>query len=92
MSNYMESLGRYGATPFIASLYGFGEFCQAFCRLGAVYGGTYMLRTQPKNLIVDKAQNKFVGVCDGNDRQFKANFFVCSSGFMPQFIDSTQSR
>jgi hypothetical protein len=32
---YAQSIGVYGATPFLASLYGTGELAQAYCRLGA---------------------------------------------------------
>eukprot|EP00038_Savillea_parva_P021718 m.35858 g.35858 ORF g.35858 m.35858 type:complete len:665 (+) comp5336_c0_seq2:190-2184(+) len=41
---FFSSLGHYGKTPFIYPLYGVGEIPQAFCRLCAVFGGTYMLR------------------------------------------------
>lgn len=32
MKKYITSLGKYGNTPFISSLYGVSEFPQAFCR------------------------------------------------------------
>lgn len=39
-----ESLARFqGGSPYIYPLYGLGELPQAFSRLSAVYGGTYML-------------------------------------------------
>lgn len=41
---YAESMARFGgASPYIYPLYGLGELPQAFARLSAVYGGTYML-------------------------------------------------
>ncbi|GJD07601.1 Guanosine nucleotide diphosphate dissociation inhibitor At5g09550 [Galdieria sulphuraria] len=40
---YANSLARYGHSPYIYPLYGLGELPQAFARLSAVYGGTYML-------------------------------------------------
>ena len=41
---YAESLARFqGGSPYIYPLYGLGELPQAFARLSAVYGGTYML-------------------------------------------------
>ncbi|CAK0786781.1 Rab GDP dissociation inhibitor beta [Coccomyxa viridis] len=42
---YYESLMRFEGTnsPYIYPLYGLGELPQAFARLSAVYGGTYML-------------------------------------------------
>ncbi|KAJ3165126.1 hypothetical protein HDU88_004845 [Geranomyces variabilis] len=41
---HLRSLGRWGKTAFLVALYGAGsELSQAFCRLCAVYGGTYIL-------------------------------------------------
>ncbi|KAK9287384.1 hypothetical protein L1049_015802 [Liquidambar formosana] len=41
---YAESLAHcQGGSPYIYPLYGLGELPQAFARLNAVYGGTYML-------------------------------------------------
>lgn len=36
MKLFLSSLGRYGTTPFLFSMYGCGELPQAFCRLGLV--------------------------------------------------------
>ncbi|KAA8536406.1 hypothetical protein F0562_028884 [Nyssa sinensis] len=44
MKLYVESLARFqGGSPYIYPMYGLGELPQAFARLSAVYGGTYML-------------------------------------------------
>ena len=43
--NHIQSLNRYGKTAFLYPLYGIGELAQAFCRMSAVWGGMYMLRT-----------------------------------------------
>lgn len=40
---YMESIARYGKSPYLYPLYGLGELPQGFARLSAIYGGTYML-------------------------------------------------
>jgi Rab GDP dissociation inhibitor len=40
---YVNSMARYGKSPFIYPLYGLGELPQGFARLSAIYGGTYML-------------------------------------------------
>merc|ERR1719158_1933229 len=40
---FLSSLGRFGPTPFLWSMYGSGELPQAFCRLCAVFGGIYYL-------------------------------------------------
>ncbi|XP_002130815.2 rab GDP dissociation inhibitor alpha-like [Ciona intestinalis] len=40
---YIESIKRYGNSPYLYPLYGLGEIPQGFARLSAIYGGTYML-------------------------------------------------
>jgi len=45
MQLYLESMTRFAnmTSPYIYPLYGLGELPQAFARLAAVHGGTYML-------------------------------------------------
>jgi Rab GDP dissociation inhibitor len=40
---YVNSMARYGKSPYIYPLYGLGELPQGFARLSAIHGGTYML-------------------------------------------------
>jgi len=40
---YFESLSHYGKSPYLYPVFGLGDLPQAFARLSAVYGGTYML-------------------------------------------------
>jgi len=40
---HLRSLGKFGPTAYLAPYYGTSELPQAFCRLCAVWGGTYML-------------------------------------------------
>uniref|UniRef100_A0A6B2L485 Rab GDP dissociation inhibitor n=1 Tax=Arcella intermedia TaxID=1963864 RepID=A0A6B2L485_9EUKA len=40
---YFDSLSNYGKSPYLYPIYGLGDLPQAFARLSAVYGGTYML-------------------------------------------------
>ena len=42
---YVNSMAKYGKSPYIYPLYGLGELPQGFARLSAIYGGTYMLNT-----------------------------------------------
>ena len=63
---YTSSMARYGKSPYIYPLYGLGELPQAFARLSAIYGGTYML-DKPIDEIVTDADGKFVGVRSGNE-------------------------
>ncbi|KAK9897729.1 FAD/NAD(P)-binding domain-containing protein [Cystobasidium minutum MCA 4210] len=44
LKKYMRSTGKYGKSPFLLGQYGgIGEIIQGFCRVSAVFGGTYML-------------------------------------------------
>jgi len=58
---YTSSMARYGKSPYIYCSYGLGELPQAFARLSAIYGGTYML-AKPIEKIVTGDDGKFVGV------------------------------
>jgi len=50
---YIESVLRYGNSPYIYPLYGLGEMPQGFARLSAIYGGTYMLNKPIEEIIYD---------------------------------------
>ncbi|KAI0830733.1 rab GDP-dissociation inhibitor [Trametes gibbosa] len=63
---YTSSMARYGKSPYIYPLYGLGELPQAFARLSAIYGGTYMLDKSIDEIITD-ADGKFVGVRSGSE-------------------------
>lgn len=65
---FMGSLGRFGKTPFLWSMYGSGELPQAFCRLCAVFGGTYYLGRSIDAVVVDTDSGKVVGVVTGGQR------------------------
>ncbi|KAJ3208183.1 Rab GDP dissociation inhibitor alpha [Dinochytrium kinnereticum] len=58
---YMNSMARYGKSPYIYPLYGLGELPQGFARLSAIYGGTYMLNKPVEEVVYDE-NGKFVGV------------------------------
>ncbi len=46
LKQYAYSMTRYGKSPYIYPMYGLGDLPQAFARLAAIYGGTYMLNRQ----------------------------------------------
>ncbi|CAD7696997.1 unnamed protein product [Ostreobium quekettii] len=60
---YHDSLVRYPdlRSPYIYPRYGLGELPQAFARLCAVYGGTYMLNKSDAEVVYDD-NGKAVGV------------------------------
>ena len=43
MGLYLESVGKYGDSPFLYPVYGLGGIPESFSRLCAIHGGTYML-------------------------------------------------
>jgi len=57
---YVNSMARYGKSPYIYPLYGLGELPQGFARLSAIYGGTYMLCKPVEEIIYE--DGKFAGV------------------------------
>lgn len=57
---YVNSMARYGKSPYIYPLYGLGELPQSFARLSAIYGGTYMLNTTIDEITYDG--NKVSGI------------------------------
>ncbi|XP_041460297.1 rab GDP dissociation inhibitor beta-like [Lytechinus variegatus] len=57
---YIDSLARYGKSPYIYPLYGLGELPQGFARLSAIYGGTYMLDKPIEEIVIE--EGKVVGV------------------------------
>jgi hypothetical protein len=60
---YAESMARFGGdSPYIYPLYGLGELPQAFARLSAVYGGTYMLNKPGCEVVYDEESGRACGV------------------------------
>ena len=58
---YVNSMARYGKSPYIYPLYGLGELPQGFARLSAIYGGTYMLNTNVEEVKYDSS-GKVTGI------------------------------
>jgi len=53
---FLSSLGRFGPTPFLWSMYGTGELPQAFCRLCAVFGGVYYLGRSLEGMVMKEGK------------------------------------
>lgn len=53
---YVNSMARYGKSPYIYPLYGLGEIPQGFARLSAIYGGTYMLNTNIDEVLYENSK------------------------------------
>jgi len=59
-------MARWGKSPYIYPLYDLGELPQAFARLSAIYGGTYMLDKKVDEIVLD-TNGRFVGVRSGEE-------------------------
>ncbi|CAH0474695.1 unnamed protein product [Peronospora belbahrii] len=59
---YVASIGRFTGTAFLAPLYGISELVQSFCRLCAVYGGTYVLCAPVDGFVLNAGTNVVSGV------------------------------
>lgn len=70
---YVNSMARYGKSPYIYPLYGLGELPQGFARLSAIYGGTYMLNTDVDEFLYD-GEGKVSGIkATMSDREDSSN-------------------
>ncbi|CCW59712.1 unnamed protein product [Phytomonas sp. EM1] len=81
---YEDSFNMYSTSPYVYPLYGCGELPQAFSRLSAVYGGTYMLQTP-----VDKVNFDANGVFESIEREGKkahAKFVVGDPSYFPDRV------
>ncbi|EGE06231.1 rab GDP-dissociation inhibitor [Trichophyton equinum CBS 127.97] len=53
---YVNSMARYGKSPYIYPLYGLGELPQGFARLSAIHGGTYMLNANVDEVLYENGK------------------------------------
>ncbi|XP_003765679.2 rab proteins geranylgeranyltransferase component A 2-like [Sarcophilus harrisii] len=74
--NFLQCLGQYGNTPFLFPLYGQGEIPQGFCRMCAVFGGTYCLNHEVQCLVVDKESGKCKAIIDRTGQRINAKYFI----------------
>ncbi|KAJ7549339.1 hypothetical protein O6H91_07G049300 [Diphasiastrum complanatum] len=79
---YSESLARFqGGSPYIYPLYGLGELPQAFARLSAVYGGTYMLSKPDCTQLEFDEEGKVRGVTSDGETA-KTKKVVCDPSYV----------
>lgn len=73
---YVNSMARYGKSPYIYPLYGLGELPQGFARLSAIYGGTYMLNTDVDEFLYEggKASGIKATMKDPHDQSVTMKF------------------
>ena len=84
---YMNSLARYGKSPYIYPMYGMGELPQGFARLSAIYGGTYMLDAKISE-IEYHGDGKVKGVKTG-EGLVRCKKIVASPSYFPELVKQT---
>lgn len=75
---YVESLGKYGDSPFLYPIYGIGGLPESFSRLCAIHGGTYMLNTKVDEILFK--DGKVCGFKSGEE-EAKANIVICDPSY-----------
>ncbi|XVF01503.1 hypothetical protein REPUB_Repub04eG0094300 [Reevesia pubescens] len=86
---YVESLAWFqGGSPYIYPLYGLGELPQAFARLSAVYGGTYMLN-RPECKVEFDGDGKAIGVTSEGETA-KCKKVVCDPSYLPDKVQKVR--
>ncbi|KAF0904200.1 hypothetical protein E2562_032979 [Oryza meyeriana var. granulata] len=85
MKLYAESLARFqGGSPYIYPLYGLAELPQAFARLSAVYGGTYMLNKAECKVEFDENGKAYGVTSEGETAKCKK--VVCDPSYLPDKV------
>jgi Rab GDP dissociation inhibitor len=79
---YMESLGKYGDSPFLYPVYGLGGLPESFSRLCAIHGGTYMLNTKVDEILFK--DGKVVGIKSGEE-EAKAPLVICDPSYVSKY-------
>lgn len=85
--HFLNSLGRYGNTPFLWPMYGSGELPQCFCRLCAVFGGVYCLKRQLDGLVVN--EDKCKAIVTGKQRLALEHLVVGQGHLPPEIVASS---
>lgn len=76
---YMDSMGRYGNSPFIYPIYGLGGIPEGFSRISAVNGGTFMLNTDINEVLF--TDGKVTGV-KGSEGTATCSMIVCDPTYV----------
>ena len=82
MQLYLHSVGKYGASCFLYPIYGLGGLPEAFSRLCAIHGGTYMLNAKVDSITFD-ASGKVTGIKNGEETA-TAPIVICDPSYTTQ--------
>jgi Rab GDP dissociation inhibitor len=90
MQLYINSIARYGQSPFIYPVYGLGGLPESFARLSAIHGGTYML-DKPVDKILYGEDGKVCGIESGGEVA-RAPMVICDPTYVvPQLPHKAQA-
>ena len=83
---YMDSVGRFGDSPFIYPVYGLAGIPESFSRKCAVYGGTFMLNVGLKSLEYDAETNMstFRGVFENEEGFAKTKMVIGNPAYFQE--------
>eukprot|EP01067_Filipodium_phascolosomae_P001361 Filipodium_phascolosomae@DN1921_c0_g1_i1.p1 len=81
---YLNSIMKYGQSPFLYPLFGLGGLPEGFSRLSAINGGVYMLNT-PVDAFEFDANGAVCGVKSGN-QVAKCKMVVCDPSYVVQCL------
>jgi Rab GDP dissociation inhibitor len=83
---YMDSVGRFGDSPFIYPVYGLAGIPESFARKCAVYGGTFMLNVGLRSLEYDKKSGltTFKGVFENEEGFAKAKMIIANPAYFQE--------
>ena len=76
----MDSMGRYGDSPFIYPIYGLGGIPEGFSRMSAIFGGTYMLNKDIDKITFDS--DGMVNAVVSGDEVCKTKMVICSPSYV----------
>ncbi|RLV89010.1 Rab GDP-dissociation inhibitor, partial [Spathaspora sp. JA1] len=90
---YVQSVAKYGKSPYIYPLYGLGELPQGFARLSAIYGGTYMLDTPIDEVLYEGEgeEKKFAGVVT-KEGTAKAPIVIAGPTYFPNLVEKVGEK
>lgn len=77
---YMDSIGRYGDSPFIYPVYGLGGIPEGFSRMSAIKGGTFMLNQDIDKIVYDD-KGRVRGVQSG-EQVAECKLVVCDPSYV----------
>lgn len=80
---YVDSLGKYGDSPFLYPIYGLGGLPESFSRLCAIHGGTYMLNTPVTQILMNDGKVTGIkSVHEGKEEEAKAPMIICDPSYI----------